>query len=741
MMPGRFFTLALVVTLPAAVPLAHGDNRLAGERSPYLLQHANNPVDWFPWGQEAFAKARRENRPIFLSVGYSTCHWCHVMERESFSDPEIAAFLNDHFVSIKVDREERPDVDRVHMAFVQAATGRGGWPMSVWLTPDLKPFAGGTYYPPRDSGGQAGFLTVLQHIAGEWRDDERGVRARADMVAAGLERLADGLASAKGNPAPGTEILEAARASLARQFDREEGGFGRAPKFPNPAELHFLFNEAVRLGRGSEVADAVLDMALFTLERMAMGGIHDHLGGGFHRYAVDRGWRVPHFEKMLYDQAQLAEAYLIAHQLSGREIFAKTARGILDYALRDMAHPGGGFFSAEDADSLENPGAPHKTEGTFYVWGREEIERALGPDAELFCAGYGVEAGGNAPNGADARGELAGKNILARRLSKAAVAERFKISPEQAEAQLEAAREKLFEVRAARPRTHLDDKILAGWNGLMITALAKGHQVLGDRKYLDAAERCADFIRRELHDAGPGTLARSWRDGSAGVGGFAEDYAYLIRGLIDLYQTDFDTAWLEWALALQRRQDDLFWDEDGGGYFGSARGDPSILVRMKDTHDGAEPSANTVSALNLLRLSHLLGDPALGERAERALAYLGATLRASPMAAPMGLVAMDRALSPSRQIVLVAPRDAAPTRQMIRAIWARFQPGAVWALLHDGASRKFFGAQAPFFAGLPEVDGRPTAYICENFTCGLPTDDPVEFEARLSGRDVGRPRD
>ena len=706
-------------------------NRLANEKSPYLLQHAHNPVDWYPWGAEAFAKARKENKPIFLSVGYSTCHWCHVMERESFSDPKIAAYMNDHFVNIKVDREERPDVDRVYMTFVQATTGGGGWPMSVWLTPDLKPFVGGAYFPPKDAFGRPGFLTVLKRIADAWKDEEPQIRAQAAQITDRLRDFAGARTSS--NADLSASILSEGLKQMNVRFDSRQGGFGPAPKFPRPSELIFLFSEAYRVGPDSKEGKRAIEMATFTLEKMAAGGIHDHLGGGFHRYSVDDQWHVPHFEKMLYDQAQLVEAYLTAYQITGGKAFADTARGILDYVVRDMTLPEGGFYSAEDADSYIRVGFNEKAEGAFYVWTAREIEEALGKvRAAEFGYLYGVESRGNTSGEGDPHGELRRKNVLIRRHTVAEAAKNFDVSEEQMKKRLDASREKLFALRAKRPRPHLDDKIITAWNGLMITAFAKGYQVLGDGRYLDAANRSADFLRKNLSDAKKHTLIRAWRKGAADIGGFAEDYAYLIRGLIDLYESSFDTARLEWAITLQHKQDALFWDDKNGGYFSSTGDDPSVLLRMKEDYDGAEPSPNTISALNLLRLSHLLGDSAWGENAERTLKRLAGQMQQAPLATPMGLVALDTYLSPAEQVVIVGKKDEANTRQMLKSLWGTFLPGAVWALIEDEASRSFFAKHAEFYGSVQSIDDKATAYVCVKFVCNLPTADPAVFNQELN---------
>ncbi|MCE0496572.1 MAG: thioredoxin domain-containing protein [Methylacidiphilales bacterium] len=511
-------------------------NRLAREKSPYLLQHAQNPVDWFAWGEEAFEKARGENKPIFLSIGYSTCHWCHVMEHESFESAAIAAFLSEHFVSIKVDREERPDVDQVYMAFVQATTGHGGWPMSVWLTPQLRPFFGGTYFPPTDVPGRPGFITILRRIAELWENERDQIEAKAGSLLSAL-REAESEAVAQPNDEWDTaKTLHLAIGQYSRMFDPQEGGFGGAPKFPRPVNLQLLLHLTAKKDIPAQDADTARGMALHTLRKMALGGMHDHLGGGFHRYSVDDEWHVPHFEKMLYDQAQLAHVYLTAWQLSGEDLFAKTARNILQYVAHDLTSPEGGFYSAEDADSLPRADAARKTEGAFYVWTRDEIGEVLGADRlDEFCAVYGVEPGGNVSAASDPHGELEGCNVLIQRLTFAEAAERFQRPLENMEHRLNDDRAALLARRGLRPRPHLDDKILTAWNGLMIGAYARAAQVLGDTSFLDTARRAARFIRDHLFHPVTGELLHSYRQGPSAISGFAADYAFLISGLIDLY--------------------------------------------------------------------------------------------------------------------------------------------------------------------------------------------------------------
>ncbi len=530
-------------------------NHLAAEKSPYLRQHAHNPVDWYPWGEAAFEKSRSEDKPIFLSVGYSTCHWCHVMERESFENEQLAAILNRWFVPVKVDREERPDVDRIYMTFVQASTGSGGWPMSVFLTPELKPFFGGTYFPPDNRYGRPGFGAILERIAQAWRDDRgRIVQSSGDVIAQ-LAQYSGATGPSTG--APDKAVLDSAFQHFRRMFDSAHGGFGSAPKFPRPVVFNFLLRYYARTNRHE-----ALDMTLETLRAMANGGMHDQLGGGFHRYSVDERWFVPHFEKMLYDQAQLAISYLEAFQITHDPFYAKIARSTLDYVLRDMTHPEGGFYSAEDADSVIDPANPkEKGEGAFYIWSAQELKNEL-KDYPRFASIYGVGDNGNVQD--DPHGEFTGKNILYLR----------EPLDDAAEAELQAAKTALLAIRSKRVRPHLDDKILTAWNGLMIWAFAKGAQILNEPRYLEAAQRAASFILTLMYDANSGVLQRRYRDGEAAIAGFLDDYAFFIGALLDLYEADFDPRHVETAMALTDKMRALFEDPVGGGFFSTAEGDP-----------------------------------------------------------------------------------------------------------------------------------------------------------------------
>jgi len=692
-------------------------NRLAQERSPYLLQHAGNPVDWYPWGEEAFEKARRENKPIFLSIGYSTCHWCHVMEHESFENATVAEALNADFVSIKVDREERPDVDRVYMAFVQSTTGSGGWPMTVFLTPDLKPFYGGTYFPPTSRWGRPGFLDVLNELERVWKHD----RARVDYAAAELfDRLrsatgADGQSRAETTVA-GSDALAEAVDQYAQTFDHRHGGFGGAPKFPRPSELLLLLREHARTG-----VAAPLTMTTETLRAMALGGMRDHVGGGFHRYSVDAEWRVPHFEKMLYDQAQLVLAYLEAGQAAHDPFYFAVAEDTLGYVRRDLRDPRGGFYSAEDADSLV-PGTDHKREGAFYVWTDAEIGSLLGADADVVRKRFGIEPDGNAPN--DPQGEFTGQNLLYTAQSIEDIAARTGKAPDAIVDALGRARQRLFQARATRPRPHLDDKVITSWNGLMIAAFARAARVMPLRPdtavWLATARDAATFIRGELWDESTGRLLRRYRDGEAAIDAYAEDYASLIWGLLELFQTDGDPLWLAWARQLQARQDELFWDAEEGAWFSTTGRDPSVLLRLKEDYDGAEPSASSVSVFNTLTLAHLTDDAGAREKAQRTLARYGPRAGRAARVIPLMLAGLSLWHARATQIVLLGPRERDDTRALLSEIASRFLPFALVVPVEGPDVQAKLAAAMPFVSAMTMIDDRPTAFVCRDFTCRQP---------------------
>jgi uncharacterized protein len=703
-------------------------NRLASEQSPYLLQHAHNPVDWYPWGDEAFARARAEGKPIFLSIGYSTCHWCHVMEHESFESQGIAEQLNRDFVSIKVDREERPDVDRVYMAFVQATTGSGGWPMSVWLTPELRPFYGGTYYPPHSQWGRPGFHEVLTEIARAWRNERAQVVESAAGITARLQEMARPEAPSPGRTAPGVDALATTVRQFKSTFDRRRGGFGDAPKFPRPSELLLLLREHARLGD-----DEARDMVLSTLRAMALGGMRDHIGGGFHRYSVDGNWRVPHFEKMLYDQAQLVLAYLEAAQASSDVFFAQIAEDTLQYVHRDMTSNEGAFYSAEDADSIppeqaEQPDAK-KTEGAFYIWPIAEIREVLGDSSEIFELRYGLLSEGNAPF--DPHAEFTGKNLLHTARGIADIAKTLEKEPEEVADRLMRARVALFERRARRPRPHLDDKVLTGWNGLMIAALARAGRVLSDgRRHLEAAQRAASFLQERMWDQQRGLLQRRFRNGDAAIDAYAEDYAFLVFGLLELFQASGDGEWLRWARRLQRAQDERFWDDESGGWFSTTGADPSVLVRMKEEYDGAEPSASGVGANNLLTLWHLTGDAQYRERADLVFAAFSERLTTLGRALPFMSAALSMAHARSEQIVVVGSPDARQTEALWRAANAPYRPFTTLVPVTPGERQAALAAEMSWIGAMTMTDGQPAAYVCRDFTCEAPTTDPNDLSAK-----------
>ena len=729
-------------------------NRLASEASPYLLQHKDNPVDWYPWGEDAFARARRENKPIFLSVGYSTCHWCHVMAHESFESSAVAEVLNQSFISIKVDREERPDVDRVYMTFVQATTGSGGWPMSVWLTPELQPFYGGTYFPPTSRWQRPGFVDVLTEIARVWNSERDNVLQSAASI---VERLRSSDQASDTSGVPGVGVLDEAVGAFAATFDARRGGFGTAPKFPRPSELLFLLREHVRTD-----ADQPREMVLATLRAMALGGMRDHLGGGFHRYSVDADWRVPHFEKMLYDQAQLALAYVEAAQATGDLVYLDIAIDTLEYIRRDLTDPEGGFYSAEDADSVppeqaDTPGA-HKTEGAFYIWRDQEIGEVLGDDAGgIVRRRFGILPDGNAPS--DPQGEFTGRNLLYTAMTLDAVASSSGRSASEVQGVLERARLALFERREARPRPHLDDKVLTAWNGLTIAALARTSRMLPAEArlppgpgagYLRDAQRAARFIHDRLWDANTGTLMRRYRKGDAAVEGYAEDYAYLIFGLLELFQSDGDPAWLEWALALQRQQDARFGDAEDGGWYSTTGNDPSVLLRLKQDHDGAEPAASSVSVLNLLVLSHLVEDAGYVAQIERTLQLFGDRIMRAARAVPMMLAALSSYHAGTSQLVIVGDEDAGQMLAMMQAAGRRYLPFTVTVPIvqkHRDALQRVLPWTSAFAKAPADrsvvVDTSPdastkgtrevktTAYVCRDFSCEAPATSLEELCARL----------
>ena len=687
-------------------------NRLVHEKSPYLLQHAYNPVDWYPWGEEAFEKARRENKPIFLSIGYSTCHWCHVMERESFEDDSVAGLLNRYFVAIKVDREERPDVDRLYMSAMQAMGQGGGWPLNAFLTPDLEPFFGGTYFPPHSVAGRPGMMEVLPRVHEAWEQQHEQVVANARKVMEAIASLAAPAAAAVDRE---SLFVQCAR-YLAHGYDAQQGGFSTAPKFPSVVNLNFLMRWWAR--DPSAHAEALV-MVRRQLDTMRTGGLHDHLGGGFHRYSTDADWLVPHFEKMLYDQAQLAWAYLEGYQATRDLRYAATARGIFAYVGRDLSAPEGGFYSAEDADS-------EGEEGKFYVWTPAEVEAIAGrEDAAPFMFRYGVTPQGNFEHGT---------SILHEAHTLDETAANFKLPAAEARQKIERVRQALLAARGKRVRPHRDDKVLTAWNGLMISAFARGARVLGDDALRDRAARAAEFIWTRLHDPRTGGLSRRWRDGEAKVSGQLDDYAYYALGLVDLYQASLDPKWLARAQAVTEAMVTRFWDDDEGGFFESPAGDARIKVRMKDGFDGAEMAGNSIAALDLQLMGTLLDRRDWLEQARRSFDYYARRLASGAAAMPQLLVAMELAQATPRHIVIAGRREAPDTRALIAEFDGRFLPHDALMLVDGGERQKALATLAPFVAPLAPQQGRATAYVCVNYACRLPTTDRTAFAAQLDQR-------
>ncbi len=721
-------------------------NRLIHEKSPYLLQHADNPVDWHPWGDEAFRLAREKDLPVFLSVGYATCHWCHVMAHESFEDDEVAGLLNGNFISIKVDREERPDVDQIYMTVCQVLNGSGGWPLSVFMTPDRKPFFAGTYFPKTSRMGSPGFIEVLQQLSIMWRRDRSRLVKASDEITNAIQPRAE-----SSGKSLGVETLEKAYEQFRRSFDSRWGGFGKAPKFPTPHQLSFL----LRWHRRNPESEA-LEMVEKTLEAMRRGGIFDHVGFGFHRYSVDQRWLVPHFEKMLYDQAMLAIAYIEAFQVTGKERYAAVAREIFHYVLRDMTSPEGGFYSAEDADS-------EGEEGLFYVWTPKEVKEVLGNDAgDLFCRFYDISEAGN----------FEGRNIPHTSRSMEDYAAQLGMPLPELEKTLEDSRQKLFAHREKRIHPLKDDKILTSWNGLMIAAMARGFQAMGDRACIDAAVKAADFILAGLR-SDSGRLLRRYRHGDVAVTAYADDYAFLVWGLMELYQSVFDVRYLEEAVRLNREMLEIFWDEGNGGFYYTGSDSEPLIVREKDIFDGAVPAANAVAALNLLRLARMTGNTGLEATADRQLQAFSSLVGDYPSAHTQFLIAVDFAVGPSQEVVIAGAADHEDTRRMMAALRKGFSPNCVVLLRRDAGAKTVaagtatagtvadgtatagtataglsingtvaagtagndterLSALSPFVKDLvPADDGKTTAYVCENFACKRPVTNVEELESNL----------
>ncbi|RIK69403.1 MAG: thioredoxin domain-containing protein [Planctomycetota bacterium] len=693
-------------------------NRLANATSPYLLQHRHNPVDWYEWGPEALDRSRREDKPIFLSIGYSACHWCHVMERESFENEEIAAVMNEHFINIKVDREERPDLDDIYMMATQVFTKSGGWPMSVWLTPDQKPFFAGTYFPPEERYGRPGFKQVLLFLSKAWKERRDDITEQANTLTEAVRELTTVKPGSETIP---HEVVLRVANFLGRAFDPVKGGMsgGGTNKFPPSMAMDLMLrayhHAQTKSGGPTDDDKKLLQLVELTLDKMAHGGIYDQLGGGFARYSTDVDWLVPHFEKMLYDQALVSDIYLKAFQLTGKPLYARIARETFDYVIADLQSPEGGYYSTRDADSEGH-------EGRFYVWSKQEVDALLGPaDSAIFCDYYDVSAEGN----------WEGTNILNVQRPLDVVARLHKLSPDECESRLAAARSKLFAAREKRVKPHLDDKILASWNGLMIASMAKGYRILGDEKYRDSAARAADFVctRMMVNDR----LQRTCRQGKTHTPGYLDDHAFMIDALLNLYETTFDVKWLDRAAALNEDVLKHFRDE-AGGFFFSADDAEKTLVRAKDANDGAIPSGNSVQFMNLQRLAVLLDRKDLSDEADRALKAFGGQLSESPFRSERFLTGVDFYHRRPREVaVIIAPGDEPGGQALINAAWRTYVPNLVIAAAIDGTPEAAAAARRiPLLAEKKPLDGKSAAYVCRNYACRAPTSDPAKLREELA---------
>jgi uncharacterized protein YyaL (SSP411 family) len=694
-------------------------NRLADEQSPYLRQHKDNPVDWYPWGEDAFETARTEDKPIFLSIGYSTCHWCHVMERESFEDEEVARLMNEAFVSIKVDREERPDVDALYMEVCQMMRGRGGWPLTVLLTPERKPFFAATYLPKEGRFQQTGMMDLIPKVKRLWHEDREKLLQDADKLTEVLQRSAD--------EEGGTETLDEATLAeahdqLSRQFDQTHGGFGSAPKFPAPHNLLFLLRHGHRTG-GARARE----MVTTTLDQMQRGGVYDQVGGGFHRYSTDQRWLLPHFEKMLYDQAMHVLAYTEAYQATGRERYRRTAEAVIAYVQRDLQAPEGGFYSAEDADSLTDDG--EMEEGAFYVWSIEEIRDALDEaTAELVIDVYNLTPEGNYQD--ESTGKRTGKNVLYRERPLDAEAERLGMTPDRLRETLDDARATLRARRDDRSRPALDDKVLTDWNGLMIAAVAKAARTFDEPAYETAAVEAATFLLDTMRND-DGQLLHRYRNGDAAIRAQLDDYAFLVWGLTELYETTFDPKWLQAALTHLEVSLDQFWDEERGGFYLTAQDADDLIVRPKEASDGAMPSGNSVQLMNLLRLGRLTGRTAFAERADDLARWAGPQVRTRPTGATALLTGLEFALGPSREVVISGAAEAEDTAALVDVVRSVYSPSAV-VLHRPPGERAAITRMALFTEAQTPLDGRAAAYVCRDYRCEAPTTDPETLREQLT---------
>ena len=690
-------------------------NRLIDEKSPYLLQHAHNPVDWYPWSEAAFDAAVNQNKPIFLSIGYATCHWCHVMEKETFEDYEAAKALNDCFICIKVDREERPDIDAVYMAACQMITGSGGWPLTIFMTPDKKPFFAATYIPKRNRFGRAGVIELCEQVKEVWNNQNLKVTTSAENISSHLSKAFTFTAADE----PDHSLLDQAYSALEESFDSHHGGFDTSPKFPTPHRLLFLLRTYHRSGN-----QRALEMVEKTLIEMRLGGVWDHVGHGFHRYSTDKKWFLPHFEKMLYDQALLALTYLETYQITKNAFYARSAREIFAYVLRDMRDEQGGFFSAEDADS-------EGEEGKFYVWPEDEIREVLGNEsANIWARAFNVQKDGNFHD--EASGIKTGNNILHLKHLPDVVAQDLNIEPEDFQHQWEEVRSKLFQRRKTRVHPLKDDKILTDWNGLMVAAFARGGRVLGDPTYTDAANQAVEFILSTMRD-NDGRLHHRYRDGEVAIPGQAADYAFFIFGLLELYQVSFDPSRLEIALTLQKQMLADFWDSKNGGFYSTATSSRDLPVRPKELYDGALPSANSVALYNLLSLARFTGQSQWEDNAQALVRAFSGTVKSSPSVFTFLLIGLDFALNPGQEVVITGEPEASDTLEMLQALNANFTPNRI-TLVKSDHNAKHLSGLAGYTDGLQVAQGKATAHICRGNSCKESTTDVLEMIRQITGK-------
>ncbi len=702
-------------------------NLLIHEKSPYLLQHAHNPVEWHPWNEKTFELAKKENKPIFLSIGYSTCYWCHVMEREVFEDPQIAELMNKYFINIKVDREERPDVDRIYMIALQAMTGGGGWPMSMFLTPDLKPFYGATYIPPKAKYGRAGFEDVIEEINKVWTNKKDEVVQSSEKIVELLEKKITEKLTTEARFSD--DAFDKYFETCARIFDYEEGGYGSGNKFPRPVVFNMLL--AYYYSTGNKEA---LDMVTFTLHKMYMGGMFDHLAGGFHRYSVDAVWRVPHFEKMLYDQALLVETYLETYLATKKDLYLGVAEKTLEYVMKYLTDKDGGFYSAEDAESALTHEDPHdKEEGAFYLWTQDEINSALGNENGVIANNYfGTQPNGNTIS--DPHEVFGHKNVLFVSKDIYDEAKFFKKSSEEILNIIKDSKKKLLEEREKRPRPHLDDKILTSWNGLMISAFAKAYSVTANDTYLHYAEKCAKFILENLYK--DGILLHRYRDGDARFEGSLEDYAFMVKALIDLYEASFNTDYLVTAIELNNKAIEKFYDNENGGFYDIPASSEDIILRTKESYDGAEPAGNSIQILNMLKLAIITDDSSMSDKAVKSLELFYPDLDKVPFSSPQMLFALYYHMKSPKEIIISGDKNNKEFKELLKTINSKYIPNRILLYADDS-----IGKISPFIKNITQGGADNKVYICENYQCELPISDPERLWDALSNLEISIPED